>query len=175
MNFHELIDQLAHFILEYGYLAAPLVGVIAFAEGIAVIGSFVPGSTLLVAIATSAGSSHVSITWLIVWATLGALTGDTLSFWLGHRHGSRILAMRPFAYRPEWTRRARNLLARRGDWAVFIGRLVPPLRAVMPLLAGMSDLPRRRFLIADGLSALLWAGIHLGLGAIIGHWLFSLT
>lgn len=174
MNLHGLIDTLAHFILTYGYLAAPLVGLIAFAEGIAVVGSFVPGSTLLVAIATSAGSDQVSLGWLIFWATLGAVAGDLLSYLLGRRHGSRILAMRPFAYRPEWTRRSTDLLARRGDMAVFIGRLVPPLRALMPVMAGMSGLTARRFLISDALSALVWAGLHLGLGAILGHWLFAL-
>uniref|UniRef100_UPI0026299A53 DedA family protein n=1 Tax=Oleiagrimonas sp. TaxID=2010330 RepID=UPI0026299A53 len=60
----------------------------------------------------------------------------------------------------------------RGDVAVFIGRLLPPLRALMPVLAGMSRLPVRRFLIADFFAALFWAGVHLGLGAAIGHWLF---
>lgn len=174
MNWHALIEQVAHFILTYGFLAAPLVGVIAFAEGIAVVGSFVPGSTLLVAIATSAGSQHVSLAWLILWASLGAVAGDLLSYWLGRRHGSRMLAMRPFAYRPEWTARATDLLARRGDVAVFVGRQVPPLRALMPVLAGMSELSVRRFLIADAFSAVVWAGLHLGFGAILGHWLFAL-
>lgn len=172
MNLHDLVDHLAHLILNYGYLAAPLVGLIAFAEAIAVVGSFVPGSTLLVAIATSAGSNHVSLVGLIIWACVGAVAGDTLSYLLGRRHGARILAMRPFAYRPEWTRRATQLLEKRGDVAVFIGRLLPPLRALMPVLAGMSRLPVRRFLIADFFAALFWAGVHLGLGAAIGHWLF---
>jgi undecaprenyl-diphosphatase len=175
VNLHALADHLAQVILAYGYLAAPLVGLIAFAEGIAVVGSFVPGSTLLVAIATSAGTGHVSLPWMIFWASLGAVAGDLLSFLLGRRHGARMLAMRPFHYRPEWTRRATELLARRGDVAVFVGRLTPPLRALMPVLAGMSGLRTRRFLASDTLSAVVWAGVHLGLGAIIGHWLFSIA
>lgn len=174
MNLHDLVDSLARTILDYGYLAAPLVGLIAFAEGIAVVGSFVPGSTLLVAIATTAGTGHVSLPWMIFWASLGAVAGDLLSFQLGRYHGARMLAMRPFAYRPEWTRRATDLLERRGDVAVFVGRQVPPLRALMPVLAGMSGLRSRRFLASDSLSALTWAGLHLGLGAVIGHWLFAL-
>ena len=59
--------------------------------------------------------------------------------------------------------------------AVFIGRQVPPLRALMPVLAGMSGLRTRRFLASDTLSAVVWAGLHLGLGAIIGHWLFAVV
>ena len=175
MNLHAIVDHLAHAILAYGYLAAPLVGLIAFAEGIAVIGSFVPGSMLLVAIATSAGSGHVSLAWMILWASLGAVAGDLLSFLLGRRHGASMLAMRPFHYRPDWTRRATELLEVRGDVAVFIGRLVPPLRALMPVMAGMSGLKTRRFLASDTLSALVWASVHLGLGAIIGHWMFKMV
>lgn len=175
MNVHALIEQLARFILAWGFLAAPLVGVIAFAEGIAVVGSFVPGSTLLVALATSAGSDKVSVWAMIAFASLGALAGDALSYALGRRHGSRMLAMRPFAFRPEWTRRATELLERRGDVAVFIGRQTPPLRALMPLLAGMSRLPPTRFLVADGIASVFWAALHLGLGALLGHWLFALT
>jgi len=175
VNLHALVDHLAHAILAYGYLAAPLVGLIAFAEGIAVVGSFVPGSTLLVAIATSAGSGHVSLGWMILWASIGAVGGDLLSFLLGRRHGARMLAMRPFHYRPEWTRRATGMLEMRGDVAVFIGRLVPPLRALMPVMAGMSGLKTRRFLVSDTLSAVVWASIHLGIGALIGHWLFSVV
>jgi membrane protein DedA with SNARE-associated domain len=174
MNLHALVDAIARAILAYGYLAAPLVGLIAFAEGIAVVGSFVPGSTLLVAIATCAGTGHVSLPLMIFWATLGAIAGDLLSFHLGRRHGARMLAMRPFAYRPEWTRRATELLERRGDVAVFVGRQVPPLRALMPVLAGMSGLRTRRFLASDALTSVVWAGLHLGLGAIIGHWVFAL-
>ncbi len=173
MNLHPWLDHLAHIIIGYGYLAPPLVGLIAFAEGLAVVGSFVPGSTLLVAIATSAGTGHVSLGWMIAWAIVGAVAGDFISFLLGRRHGSRVLAMRPFAYRPLWTARATQLLARRGDVAVFIGRLTPPLRALMPVLAGMSGLPTRRFVFSDSLAAAVWASVHLGLGAVLGHWLFA--
>jgi membrane protein DedA with SNARE-associated domain len=164
-----VIHQFVQFITAHGFWAGPLVASVAFAEGLAVVGSFVPGSVILFAVGTSAGAAHLAVLPMIAWATIGAASGDTVSYKLGVRHGSRVLAMRPFAYKPLWTQRARDLLQRRGDMAVFGGRLFPPLRALMPLLAGMSELSAARFVIADLLAALVWAGAHLASGAILGH------
>ena len=166
-----MIHSIGQFIIAHAFWAGPLVALVAMVEAVAVIGSFVPGSTILVIVGTGAGAAHLPIGPLIVWAVAGAVIGDTLSYGLGLRHGSRLLAMRPFAYRPQWTARARALLARRGDLAVFAGRLLPPLRALMPLLAGMSELSLARFLIADVAAALVWAVVHLASGALVGAFL----
>ena len=167
-----MIHAIVQFITAHAHWAGPLVGLVALTEAIAVAGSFVPGSTILVAVGAAAGAARLSVWPLVAWAVVGAVAGDTLSYGLGLRHGSRLLAMRPFAYRPQWTERARALLARRGDLAVFAGRLLPPLRALMPLLAGMARLPLLRFLLAALLAAVVWAVVHLASGAVIGHWLF---
>jgi membrane protein DedA with SNARE-associated domain len=164
-----VIHQIVQFVTANGFWAGPLVALIAFTEGLAVVGSFVPGSVILFAVGTSAGAAHLAVVPMIAWGTVGATVGDSLSYALGVRHGSRMLAMRPFAYKPTWTQRARDLLQRRGDLAVFGGRLFPPLRALMPLMAGMSELSALRFVIADLLAALIWAGVHLGSGAWLGH------
>ena len=114
----------------HAFWAGPLLALLAFAEGLAVVGSFVPGSIILFTIGTSAGAAHLNVTSMVVWATVGAWLGDTLSYWLGKRHGSRMLAMRPFAYKPQWTERARSLLERRGDIAVIVRALgAAPARA----------------------------------------------
>ncbi len=164
-----MIDHIVHFITAHAFWAGPLVFAVAFIEGLAVVGSFVPGSTMLVAIGTSAGAAQIGVTPLVIWAAIGAFAGDALSYALGMRHGSRIIAMRPFAYKPEWSRRAQEMLQRRGDLAIFGGRLFPPVRALMPLLAGMSRLPPWRFLLADGLACAAWATLHLAFGDLIGH------
>nr|WP_240922562.1 DedA family protein [Oleiagrimonas sp. C23AA] len=153
----------------HAFWAGPLLALVAFAEGLAVVGSFVPGSIILFTIGTSAGAAHLNVTSMVVWATAGAWIGDTLSYWLGKRHGSRMLAMRPFAYKPQWTERARSLLERRGDIAVIVGRWVPPLRALIPLLAGMSRLGLVRFVLADFFACAVWAAAHLVSGALLGH------
>lgn len=164
-----MIDQLIHFITAHVFWAGPLLALVAFTEGLAVVGSFVPGSVILFAIGTSAGAAHLDVTAMIVWATIGATAGDTCSYVLGKRHGSRMLAMRPFAYKPEWTERARSMLERRGDIAVIIGRWFPPLRALVPLLAGMARLGATRFVLADFFACAVWAAAHLLAGALLGH------
>lgn len=164
-----MIDHIVHFISAHAFWAGPLVFIVAFVEALAVVGSFVPGSTILVAVGTSAGAAHIAVTPLVVWAAVGAFAGDALSYAMGRRHGSRILAMRPFAFKPEWSRRAQDMLQRRGDLAIFGGRLFPPVRALMPLLAGMSRLSPWRFVAADGLACAVWATLHLEFGDLIGH------
>ncbi len=156
-----MIHEFVYFVTIHAVWAGPILGLVALIEALAVVGSFVPGSTILVAVGTAFGALHLSVLPLLPWAVIGAMLGDSSSFAMGRMHGSRILAMRPFHYRPNWTARGRDLLQQRGALAVIAGRLLPPLRALMPLLTGMSELSTTRFLLADFIASILWASLHL--------------
>jgi len=168
-----MIQEIVHYVTIHAAWAGPILGLVALVEALAVLGSFLPGSTILLAVGTAFGVLHLPVLPLLPWAVFGAMLGDGVSFLLGRRHGSRLLAMWPFHYRPDWTARGRDLLQRRGALAVIIGRLFPPLRALMPLLTGMSELSTTRFLLADFIASVLWASLHLLPAAYAGKWVLA--
>ena len=64
--------------------------------------------------------------------------------------------------------RARDQLARRGGPAVLIARFVVVVRAVMPALAGLSDLRLRTFVVFDVIGGVVWATLYTMLGYALG-------
>jgi membrane protein DedA with SNARE-associated domain len=88
---------------------------------------------------------------------------------IGHRYGDRLLSVRPLRRRRDRLAAARSTLARRGGPAVFIGRFVAFLRAVMPFLAGTSRMPYRRFLAYNAAGGLVWGAGSVVLGYLAGN------
>lgn len=71
----------------YAYIAIFL---LALSEAIPVVGTVVPGSTLIIGISAIATEANANPWILLVAATVGAIAGDGLSFWLGQRYHRRI-------------------------------------------------------------------------------------
>lgn len=165
----EVIHTISQFVLAHAHWAPALLALVAFAEALVLVGTFVPGSATLVAVGSAAGALHLALEPLVLGAMVGAIGGDTLSFFLGRHYGPRMLRSRRLEKHRDWIVRGEKMLARWGDLAVFAGRLLPPTRALMPALAGTSVLPFWRFLLADALAALVWATLHLGVAAFVIH------
>jgi len=133
----------------------------AIIEAVAVLGVLLPGTPILMAIAGAAAMSGLSMWPIMIVAVLGAVIGDFISFWLGQRFSTRLRGIWPFARRPDLLTEAERFFARFGMASVAICRFLPVLRSTVPLVAGMVGMQRRRFLIANVLSALVWAPAHV--------------
>jgi undecaprenyl-diphosphatase len=142
-------------------LAILLAFLAAIVEAVAVLGVLLPGTPILMAVAGAAAMSGLSIWPIMAVAVLGAVIGDGISFWIGARFSTRLRGVWPFARRPELLAQAERFFARYGIASVAICRFLPVLRSTVPLVAGMVGMPRRRFLIANVLSAFVWAPVHV--------------
>lgn len=137
-------------------------------EALAVVGTFIPGSTVVFAGGALVGLGVLD-PWLAAAAAIaGAVLGDGVSYWLGLRHHERISLMWPLRSHPEILARGREYFAKRGGRSVFLGRFLPPVRAIVPVVAGMSDMPAGRFFSMNALSAVAWAAAHLVPGVLFG-------
>ncbi len=138
---------------------------IAFAgaviEAVVVVGVIVPGTPMLMAVAAAASLAGRPMLPILVVGVLGAIIGDGISFWVGRHYGARIRGMRPFRDRPQAIERAEAFFRRFGMPSVALARFVPVLRSTVPLVAGMTGMPVRRFALANVLSALVWAPAHV--------------
>ncbi|WP_345814799.1 VTT domain-containing protein [Paraburkholderia sp. PREW-6R] len=140
----------------------------AFLEAIAVIGTFIPGSTAMFLAGALAGTGSLSLGWVVVWAIVGAIAGDGLSFWLGSRYKDRIVQLWPFCKHPEVLGTGKRFFKKHGAKSVVLARFVGPLRAIVPVVAGMLAMPPTRFYAMNVLSALLWAPAHILPGVVFG-------
>lgn len=162
------LQALVDFIARHPHWAGLLVFVTAMAESIAVVGMVVPGSAILIAIGAVAGLGDLSIWPVLVWATLGAVAGDGLSYWLGHRYKEQIRTVPLLRARPDLFEKGEAFFARYGALSVAIGRFVPGVRAIIPLVAGVAGMRPLPFYVVNVLSALVWAPAHILPGAGLG-------
>jgi len=164
----DLVQPALSFIAAHANWAAAIMFLTAFGESFAFLSLLFPGTTLLIAAGTLMSGGTLPYTPVLIGAVLGATLGDTVSYWLGRRFGPGIARLWPFTRHPEMLPNGNRFFARHGGKSVFIGRFFGPVRAVIPLAAGVMEMPRGRFWAANFGSALVWAPMLLFVGDAIG-------
>jgi membrane protein DedA with SNARE-associated domain len=166
----ESIEQYAHQIVEFVRAheawAAPVVFVLAFAESLALISLLVPAWAALVGIGVLIASGNLSFWPVWVAGSVGAALGDWLSYWVGVKLGPPVAHVWPLSRHPELLPKGEAFVKRWGVLAIFIGRFFGPLRASVPLVAGIFHMPYWSFQVANFTSAFLWAGVLLTIGDV---------
>lgn len=161
---HSLI---AHFSLHPGQALAAVFAA-SVLEAFAVIGSFVPGSSVVFAAGTLIGLGALGPWPVAATAVIGAILGDGASYWLGQHYHARLQSVWPLKKHPQLIERGQAYFAAHGRASVFFGRLLAPTRAIIPVIAGMSDMPPAQFYVMNLLSAIAWAALHLLPGMLFG-------
>jgi len=141
-----------------------LVPLLAFAEACVGLGLFVSGVLLVTAATLIYSAEYATLLQIIPLAWAGALLGDHSGFLVGSHIGPRFHQLRVAQRYRQAMLKGEALVQRHGGAAIFIGRFVPAIRSLVPVLVGISGFPRLRFLLLDALACLLWA---LALGAIV--------
>ena len=142
--------------------------VIALLESLAIVGMLVPGVAMMFAAGALIGMGALSFWPICLWAMAGAIAGDGLSFWLGWRYQARLYRFWPFRSHPELIAHGIAFFNKYGGLSVLFGRFVGPVRAVIPLVAGMMEMKASRFFLYNIFSAVLWAPAYLLPGVVFG-------
>jgi membrane protein DedA with SNARE-associated domain len=162
--FVEIVD----FVAAHPHYALTAIFFLALSEAIPVIGTVVPGSTLIIGISAVATGADVNPWLLLIAATVGAICGDGLSFWLGQRYHREILLAWPLNRYPQFIYRSETFINGYGAASVFLARFIAVVRAFVPLVAGILGMSPRQFYAANILSALAWAPAHVFPGVLLG-------
>ncbi len=158
--FRGLID----FVREHQAWAAPVVLALAFGESLAFISLVVPAWGALVAIGALVGASGISFWPVWIAGAVGAALGDWLSYWFGYRYKDNVAQIWPLSKFPGLLIRGEDFVQKWGVPSIFIGRFFGPLRASVPLAAGIFEMPYWQFQIANVLSAFVWSAVLLLFG-----------
>lgn len=164
------LDQLVRDVLGLpAVLVYVVVGLLVFLEDAIFVGFVLPGETVAILGGVAASLGHVDLPVVIGIVMVAAVLGDTVGFAVGEHLGPRIMASRPLHRHRRRVDKARDLLARRGGGAVFLGRWTAFFRAVMPALAGMSGMRYRTFLVWNLAGGIAWGATAVSIGYLAGN------
>ena len=149
--------------------AFAVIFVASFGESFAFLSLLFPGTSLLIAAGALLATGSLGYFSALAGAILGAVLGDAVSYWVGRRFGGAIARVWPFTRNPDLLPSGIRFFEKYGGLSVFIGRFFGPIRAVIPLAAGIMHMPAGRFWIANITSALVWAPMLLLAGDVVGQ------
>ena len=155
------IDPLIAFVSAHAWLAYLTLFLAALLEAVPIIGSVIPGSTIILALSALVPGGDLVLEWVLAAAIAGALLGDGTAFWIGHRTQREILSSWPMTNYPSVVAQSEAFFHRWGALAVFFARFVPPIRAFVPVTAGALGMSPPRFYAVNIPAILLWAPAHV--------------
>jgi membrane-associated protein len=154
----------------FGDWAALAVTVIIFLETAFILTSFLPGDSLLfltgLALATSDSFLPDWLGFVLIW--VAAFTGTQVGYWVGFKIGPPLFEKnRNFILNERVVQKTHDFFERYGARAVILARFVPILRALVPMLAGISKMNQKRFFRLNLVGATVWVLVFM----IPGYWL----
>ena len=155
------LDPLIAFVSANAWLAYLTLFLAALLEAVPVVGSVIPGSTVILALSALVPGGELTLQWVLLAAVLGAVLGDGSAYWLGHRSQREILSAWPLNKYPRVVAQSEEFFNNWGVWAVFFARFVPPIRAFVPITAGSLGMPPGRFYAVNIPAILIWALAHV--------------
>lgn len=164
------IEQINQWVMTHQEHAWWVIFLIAFSESMVVLGIIVPGLPFMLMLGGLIATNVLNPWMVIFWCIVGAVVGDGLSFWIGKHYRHQILNIWPLNRHPDWVIYGEKFFANWGGISILIGRFFGPLRATIPVLAGILGMRQRRFTIWNIASAALWAPAYLAPGFVLG-WL----
>jgi len=163
------VKLVVDFVQVHQAWAAPIVFTLAFLESLAIVSLLVPAWGALVGIGAISSVSGIPLFPIWMAGALGAALGDWVSYWIGYRFENSIAKVWPLSRYPDVLQQGHAFVERWGVLGIFIGRFFGPLRAVVPLIAGILEMPPLAFQVANFASAFVWVWTLLSLGDLGGH------
>lgn len=164
-----MTEFLKHLGEHVGAWLYPITALVAFAEAAILIGMVLPGETALLVAGYFCHEGVLKLWIMIPLAIIAAIAGDSVGFEFGRKFGPGFRRNRMGLWIGEsnW-QKVDRFLHRHGGKAVLLGRLTAVLRALMPSMAGMSEMRYRTFLLWNAVGGIIWGG-----GCVLLGWAFA--
>jgi undecaprenyl-diphosphatase len=161
------IDQILPSIQSLGVFGYWIIGAASLLEAFFITGVFVPGTLIVDAGGILVQRGVLDFLDLVWFVAIGSVLGCEASYWTGRlaksrlREGSRFL--KSGAYK-----RAQALFAGRGGLALVLGRFSGPVAGLVPLVAALTGIDRRTFVIWNVVGSVPFALVHVAIGYALG-------
>jgi membrane protein DedA with SNARE-associated domain len=106
-----------------------------------------------------------------LYAGLGSAIGASITYWVARLGGRPMVDRfaRFFRIEPALIAKAEEQMHRQGSWLVLIGRVIPGIRTLISIPAGLVKIPFIKFFIATFIGAYIWCTLLIGVGYVLGH------
>lgn len=168
------LQTVSTFVAQHHAWAGVVLGLVTFLESLVLVGAFVPATALMLLAGGLIAGGALDPVVVLVWCASGAVAGDAVSYALGRRLGPGALRRPAFRNHRRTIARTRLFSRRYGVASIFIGRFFGPLRAFVPVMAGMLQMKARTFQIANLVSAVIWVAVLLTPGYLAARGLARL-
>lgn len=149
-------------------LGAPGVGIAILLENLF---PPIPSEVVLPLAGFTASRGELNVYAAFIWATAGSVLGAYLLYWLGAAFGAqrlRQIADRMWLVEPEDVDKALGWFNRHGQWSVFFGRLVPGIRSLISIPAGIDRMNPVLFGLMTLTGSALWNAVLIAAGVWLG-------
>jgi membrane-associated protein len=155
-------------IIQWGGIL--MICIIVFVETGLFVGFFLPGDSLLVTAGIFAASGHLSLTWLLVLASLCAVAGDQVGYLIGRSAGHALYKRDDsMFFKKRHLQKAHDFYEKYGGKTIVIARFVPIVRTFAPAVAGAAEMNYRRFVSFNVFGGILWVCSTVLLGFFTGR------
>ena len=162
-NIQAFLPHLQHL----GVLGYWVVFLIALLESFVIVGTIIPGATLVIIAGFLASQGYFDWGDLIWFVAAGAVFGDALSYWLGTK-GTRLFKKENKYLHADHLERGKRFFKKHGAKSVLIGRFIGALRSIVPFIAGLSSMRLSIFFVCNIIGGIVWATLHVLLGYFFG-------
>lgn len=160
----------AHHIIEFGGII--LILAIVYIETGFFLGFVLPGGDYLLFAAGMFCGTHyleIPLALLLLLLVTASFMGDLTGYYKGKWLGGKLFAdNKSRFFKKEYLERGSSFYSRFGIWAFILGRFMPVIRTLVPMIAGATDFRFRRFLLFNLLGAIVWVCTLVPLGYYVG-------
>ncbi len=149
-----------------------MLGIMAFifAESGLFFGVVLPGDSLLFVAGILAAAGHINLFVLIIGSFIAAVIGDSVGYSIGKKAGDKLFTERRSRFlKPIYIERVNRFFAKHGQASVILARFVPIVRTLTPLLAGIGQMPYKRFFSYNIIGGAIWCILIPTIGYTLGR------
>lgn len=167
-----MMEQFIEFILHAG---VPILLAVVYAESGLLIGFFLPGDSLLFTAGAFAQSGDLPIPFgnihlLVALVSLAAILGDSTGYAFGRKVGPKLFERQNARFfKKKYLVEAEKFYQKHGSKAIILARFVPIVRTFAPIVAGISKMHYRTFVLFNIIGGIAWSAIFIYLGYFVGE------
>lgn len=173
-QFSAFLEHLLTGISNNFWLSMLVIFLVCVGEAVFILGLLVPSLPFLLLVGGIIAQDKLPFWPCFFAATAGGVVGDAISYWIGYALKDRIRTTWPFKNHVGLIDKGEVFFARHGGKAIFIGRFITGLKAVVPGIAGMMGMNWGYFTLINVISGFVWAGSHILPGMLLTDWLDSI-
>ncbi|CNE34871.1 DedA family protein [Yersinia mollaretii] len=159
---------LLHLLTQSLAFALFVVMLVTFLESLALVGMLLPGTIMMTTVGALIGSGEMDFYGAWAAATVGCLTGDWLSYFIGRRFKEPLHRWSFLKKHKSMLAKTEHALHNHSMATVLLGRFIGPARPIVPMVAGMLNLPPAKFALPNVIGCLTWPPVYFFPGILAG-------